>query len=167
MRWIVVANTCLSRIYEQEAKGRVKLIKAFEHPESRLHENELHRDGLGRAVERGTGMHHGIGHDLRVSGKEKEVLHFVAEITDYLNDERVRRIRLQEDSPSPSDPPLRNILVVAEQALNDMICGRIKELDITAENTKLTDRKLVQYARKQLAADPENKEELKKIEQKF
>lgn len=80
--WLLVANSCLARIYKIEKQNELKELKVFEHPESRLHNLDLVDDKPGRNFESsGTRRH---AYEPKALPKKLEFAVFAKEIADYL-----------------------------------------------------------------------------------
>jgi len=85
--WVLAANSSRAYIYSTErATGDLKQVEKFDHPEARLHEQELTSDLPGRAFDSG-----GVGRHAMVQPvepKRHEAINFAIQIADYLESAR-------------------------------------------------------------------------------
>jgi len=80
--WILIANASQARLLQQEQGGRMQVLKALEHPASRLHSSALGDDKAGREL-----SGHGFGgaaFEPRMDAQFKEHLRFARELADEL-----------------------------------------------------------------------------------
>ena len=81
--WVVVADSSSARILMAEKPGMgLSEIDALEHPEGRLHEQELTTDLPGKAFDSGGEGRHAMGSP--VDPKKHEMIKFSKKVTDYL-----------------------------------------------------------------------------------
>lgn len=80
--WILIANAAHARLLEQDERGRLAVLHAFEHPASRLRSSELGDDKAGRELSgRGFG---GAAFEPRLDPQRKEHLHFARDLAAHL-----------------------------------------------------------------------------------
>ena len=84
--WLLVANSSLARLYDLDNKHQVTEIKVFEHPESRLLNQDLVSDKPGRDFESMGTTRHMI--EPKISPKKHEFTVFAQELANFLEKER-------------------------------------------------------------------------------
>lgn len=100
--WILIANASRARLFQQQDHDApYALLRAFEHPASRMHSSELGDDERGRA-----GADQAFGataYESRLEPQRKEHLRFAGELADCLEDGAqhglCRSVRLFAASP--------------------------------------------------------------------
>ncbi|ATX79930.1 hypothetical protein Ga0123461_1516 [Mariprofundus aestuarium] len=81
--WVVVADSSKARILMAEKPGMgLSEIDSLEHPEGRLHEQELTSDLPGKAFDSGGEGRHAMG--ASVDPKKHEAIKFSKRVVDYL-----------------------------------------------------------------------------------
>ncbi len=81
--WVVVANSSRARILMAENSGMgLSEIETLEHPEGRLHEQELTSDFPGKAFDSGGQGRHAMG--TPVDPKKQEAIKFAKVVADHL-----------------------------------------------------------------------------------
>lgn len=87
--WVLVANTSHAKIFRMVHFPRVEPLLAMEHPESRLHNQDLISSKPGRSFERaGTTRH---AYEPKTDAKHLEIDKFAKEIGNYLSSAREKR----------------------------------------------------------------------------
>ena len=82
IEWILVANAARARLLEQRPGQPLRLLRHFEHPESRLHAQDLADDQTGRrASDRGYGA---MALAARSDPHRKQAERFALELADHL-----------------------------------------------------------------------------------
>ena len=85
-RWVLVANASSARVFRMENMHKLTEVKAFVHPESRLHEQDLVSSSPGRDTA-STGMRrHAM--EPKTSQKDHECQQFAKSLSEYLDDIR-------------------------------------------------------------------------------
>lgn len=84
--WVIVANSTHAKIYKAESNKSLKEISSFEHPESRLHEQDLVTSKPGRAFDSIGTARHAV--QQKTSAKEQEFIHFAKQLSSYLENSR-------------------------------------------------------------------------------
>ncbi len=79
--WVVVADSSKARFFLADGSGLVEK-DVFEHPEGRMHEQELTSDLPGKAFDSGGQGRHAMGSS--VEPKKHEMIKFVKSIVDHL-----------------------------------------------------------------------------------
>ncbi len=79
--WVVVADSSKARIFLADSSGLVEK-DGLEHPEGRMHEQELTSDLPGKAFDSGGQGRHAMGSP--VEPKKHEMIKFVKSIVDHL-----------------------------------------------------------------------------------
>lgn len=81
--WVVVANGERARIFEVEKFGQLKEIDTLIHPKSKLSNEELTRDSLGRTTE----LHKKVSNTYQPATmpKEKELIAFAKQVATHLD----------------------------------------------------------------------------------
>lgn len=87
MEWIVVANSSRAYIYEAPSRNTLKQILNWEHPSSRMKTEQLVTDFP--AHQRGPLQGHSSDTE-RANPKHNEVMHFVKQLTDFIEKGRAR-----------------------------------------------------------------------------
>jgi len=86
--WIIVADSTKARVLSAEKPGMgISEIDLLQHPEGRLHEQELTTDLPGRAFDSVGDARHAMSSP--VDPKEQEVIKFAKQVADYLEVARV------------------------------------------------------------------------------
>ncbi len=86
--WVVVANSSRARILMAEEPGMgLSEIDSLEHPEGKLHEQELTSDLPGRAFDSGGQGRHVMG--TPVDPKKQEAIKFSKQVADHLETGRI------------------------------------------------------------------------------
>ncbi len=82
--WILIANAAYARLLQRDAEGRLQVLKAFEHAESRLRSSVLGPGEAGRELGgRGLGS---AAYPPRLDAQHREHLHFALELAGELED---------------------------------------------------------------------------------
>lgn len=84
--WLIVANSSLARIYKLDNKHQVTELRVFEHPESRLHNQDLVSDRPGRDFESQGATRHAM--EPKTSPKKLEFTLFANLLAEFLEKER-------------------------------------------------------------------------------
>lgn len=84
--WVVVANSAQAKIFKAESNKALKEIARFEHPASRLHEQDLVTSKPGRTFESVGPTRHAV--QPKVSAKEQEFINFAKQVSNHLNSSR-------------------------------------------------------------------------------
>lgn len=81
--WIVRASSSRARVCESDGPKRpLREVADFEHPESRMHEQELTSDLPGRAFDSVGDGRHAMGQT--VDPKQQHAIQFARQVSDYL-----------------------------------------------------------------------------------
>lgn len=81
--WVLAADSSRARVYAAEKPNSpLSEVKSFEHPEGRMHEQDLTSDLPGRAFDSGGLGRHAMGQS--VAPKQQEALHFAKSLVEYL-----------------------------------------------------------------------------------
>lgn len=81
--WVVVADSCQAKIYHAVKPFKLEEIAFFEHPESRLHNQDLVTSKPGRTFQSGGVTRH--AYETDVSPKQAEAIKFAIEIAHHLS----------------------------------------------------------------------------------
>jgi len=85
--WVVVADSSRARFFTADKpNSALAEKKSLEHPESRMHEQELTSDLPGRSFDSGGQGRHAMG--SAVGPKRQEAIRFAKEVTERLESER-------------------------------------------------------------------------------
>lgn len=84
--WLLVANSSLARIFKIEKRQELKELKVLEHPESRLHNQDLVSDKPGRDFESAGVARHAL--EPKTLPKRHEFAVFAKFLADYLEEAR-------------------------------------------------------------------------------
>lgn len=82
--WLLVANSSTAKLFKIEKQKNLTELKAFEHPESRLHNIDLVSDRPGRDFESSGTRRHAL--EQKTSPKKQEFQIFVKELADFLEE---------------------------------------------------------------------------------
>ena len=81
--WILLANSSRARVCESDGpRGSLREVAGFEHPESRMHEQELTSDLPGRAFDSTGEGRHMMGQ--AIEPKQQHAIQFAKQVSDYL-----------------------------------------------------------------------------------
>ncbi len=81
--WVVVANSSQAKIYQIVKFPKVEEVCAFEHPESRLHDQDLVSSRPGRVFDSGGTTRH--AYETSVRPKTEEAIKFATSIAHFLH----------------------------------------------------------------------------------
>lgn len=81
--WVVVADACQARIYQVTKFPKIQEVACYEHPESRLHNQELAGSKPGRGFQRGGGVRYSYQSELEP--KQVEADKFALELAHMLS----------------------------------------------------------------------------------
>lgn len=84
--WLIVANSSLARVFNFEPKRALTEVTVLEHPESRLHNQDLVSDKPGRDFESGGTRRHALEQKTLPKQQQSEI--FAKEIADFLEEAR-------------------------------------------------------------------------------
>jgi len=83
MTWVLAADSSRARVYAADKPNSpLNEVESFEHPEGRMHEQELTSDLPGRAFDSGGMGRHAMGQS--VAPKQQEALNFAKSLVDCL-----------------------------------------------------------------------------------
>ena len=85
--WLLVANGSTANLYRVEKKTKLVRIESFEHPESRLHNQDLVSDKPGRDFESVGNARH--AYTPHISPKGQEVIDFARQLVAHLEEGRI------------------------------------------------------------------------------
>ena len=139
--WVVVADSSGARILmaEKPAAG-LSEVDSLEHPEGRLHEQELTSDLPGRAFDSGGEGRHAMGSP--VEPKKQEVIKFAKRVAEHLESGRAagRFSRLYVNAPPAFLGQLRNHFSSSlERTIQGTIDKNLVSMDETAIRAQLPD----------------------------
>lgn len=80
--WLIAANTCIAKIYKVGKHQSLIQVEVLEHPESRLHNQDLVSDKPGRDFESMGCTRHSL--EPHTSPKQHECIIFAKIVADYL-----------------------------------------------------------------------------------
>lgn len=84
--WVIVANSTHAKIYKAESNKSLKEISRFEHPASRLHEQDLVSSKPGRTYESVGPARHAV--EPKTSAKDQEFINFARQLSTHLDQSR-------------------------------------------------------------------------------
>lgn len=87
-RWVLVANASSARIFQLENMHKLVELKAFVHPESRLHEQDLSESSPGRDFASTGNRRHAM--EPKTSHKDHECTLFAKSLSDHLDSARMK-----------------------------------------------------------------------------
>lgn len=117
--WLIVANSSTARLFKFVKRNELQELKAFEHPESRLHNLDLVSDKPGRDFESAGMGRHAI--EPKVMPKKLEFAVFAKHLADYLQEAHLQgEFETLYIAASPS------LLGLLRQALHPNIAKLIK-----------------------------------------
>lgn len=86
--WVLAANSSHAQVFSAEkTTGPLDEVAEFDHPEARVHEQELTSDLPGRAFDSGGEGRHAMGQP--VEPKRQEAINFAIKLTDFLEAARI------------------------------------------------------------------------------
>ncbi|MDA0712839.1 MAG: host attachment protein [bacterium] len=80
--WVVAANGAKARIFTNEDGNKLKEIETFEHPASRLHDQDLVSDKPGQ--EFGSFSHRRSAIEPSIDPHKNELIHFAQELSKHI-----------------------------------------------------------------------------------
>lgn len=84
LTWVLVADSSSARFFSTDSRdGALEEFETIEHPQGRMHEQDLTSDLPGRAFDSSGQGRHAMG--TSVSPKEQSVLGFAEHIAEYLD----------------------------------------------------------------------------------